>query len=278
MAFEAKQARRATGTRDRDTSDGTGFTLIEMSIVLVIIGLIVGGVLAGQTLIRAAQLRGIMREKEQFETAVNTFFGKYQCLPGDCSNISDFITGATNGDGNGQVEGANFSGVTESINALAHLQGAGNLLACCSNPGDSTTYSYNGTPSAVPGYNIPQSKYSGAGYLMVNAKTAPSNCDSTTPANENFGPGQCGRNLIIFSGGGTNNSWWQGGGVLPNPQAISCSDVQQLDLKFDDGMPHTGQIQIPGRNTVSCYTGSYPNDTYANVVGSYSPVVFLTNY
>ena len=61
----------------------SGFTLIELSIVLVIIGLIVGGVLVGQDLIRAAYIRAQISQIEKFNTAVNTFYGKYQALPGD---------------------------------------------------------------------------------------------------------------------------------------------------------------------------------------------------
>src|ERR1700728_1709743 len=60
-----------------------GFTLIEMSIVLVVIGLIIGGVLVGQDLIRAAYVRAQIAQIEKFNTAVNTFYGKYQALPGD---------------------------------------------------------------------------------------------------------------------------------------------------------------------------------------------------
>ncbi|MGH9519815.1 MAG: type II secretion system protein, partial [Terriglobales bacterium] len=60
-----------------------GFTLIEMAIVLVIIGLIVGSVLAGQDLIRAAEVRATISQIEKYQTAVNTFYGKYGALPGD---------------------------------------------------------------------------------------------------------------------------------------------------------------------------------------------------
>jgi prepilin-type N-terminal cleavage/methylation domain-containing protein len=60
-----------------------GFTLIELSIVLVIIGLIIGGVLVGQDLIRAAGVRATISQIEQYNTAVNTFMEKYGYLPGD---------------------------------------------------------------------------------------------------------------------------------------------------------------------------------------------------
>jgi len=60
-----------------------GFTLIELSIVLVIIGLLTGGVLVGRELIKAAQLRSFIKQYANFETAVMTFRGKYNGIPGD---------------------------------------------------------------------------------------------------------------------------------------------------------------------------------------------------
>jgi prepilin-type N-terminal cleavage/methylation domain-containing protein len=89
-----------------------GFTLIEMSIVLVIIGLIVGGVLVGQDLIRAAHVCAEITQIEKFNTAVNTFYGKYQALPGDMNQSTAQRNGfaargqyAGQGDGNGVIEG-----------------------------------------------------------------------------------------------------------------------------------------------------------------------------
>src|ERR1700735_2843794 len=64
----------------------SGFTLIELSIVLVIIGLIVGGILTGQSLIDAAAQREQIAQIEKYNTAVRTFQGKYGYLPGDIPN------------------------------------------------------------------------------------------------------------------------------------------------------------------------------------------------
>jgi prepilin-type N-terminal cleavage/methylation domain-containing protein len=80
-----------------------GFTLIELSIVLVIIGLIVSGILAGQELIRGASVRATISQVLKYNTAVNTFYMKYNALPGDFSAASSYIVGATNGDGNGLI-------------------------------------------------------------------------------------------------------------------------------------------------------------------------------
>src|SRR5271170_3878378 len=80
------------------------FTLIELSIVLVIIGLIVGGVLVGQDLIKAAQIRATVTQLEKYNTSVNTFRGKYNGLPGDLQSPTNFfpsVTGAGTGTGLG---------------------------------------------------------------------------------------------------------------------------------------------------------------------------------
>lgn len=100
-----------------------GFTLIELSIVLVVIGLVVGGVLVGQDLIRAAYVRAQISQIEKFNTAKNTFYVKYQALPGDMNastasaygftitDASGFTRGQSHvssggtGDGNGLIEG-----------------------------------------------------------------------------------------------------------------------------------------------------------------------------
>jgi prepilin-type N-terminal cleavage/methylation domain-containing protein len=60
-----------------------GFTLIELSIVLVVIGLLIGGILVGRTLINAAEIRGTIAQVEKFRAATQTFRLKYNYLPGD---------------------------------------------------------------------------------------------------------------------------------------------------------------------------------------------------
>lgn len=93
-------------------SNVAGFTLIEMSIVLVIIGLIVGGILVGQDLIRASYIRATVSQIEKYNTAVNTFHDKYGFLPGDMNGTAAALFGfvsrgshAGEGDGNGTIEG-----------------------------------------------------------------------------------------------------------------------------------------------------------------------------
>src|ERR1035441_2116364 len=65
-----------------------GFTLLELSIVLVIIGFLVGGVVAGVELIQAARLNKVMTDMRKVLTAGNTVQNKYDGLPGDISNAT----------------------------------------------------------------------------------------------------------------------------------------------------------------------------------------------
>lgn len=85
-----------------------GFTLVELSIVIVIIGLIVGGIILGQELILAAAIRSQISQFEKLETALNTFRNKYNCFAGDCPIASTFFSGTCfsgqmNGDGDGRL-------------------------------------------------------------------------------------------------------------------------------------------------------------------------------
>ena len=80
-----------------------GFTLIELSIVLVIIGLIVGGVMVGRDLIEGARIRAQIGQFQEYQIAINGFRLKYNCLPGDCAEASNLSLG-TSGNGNGLVQ------------------------------------------------------------------------------------------------------------------------------------------------------------------------------
>lgn len=59
-----------------NTSRNAAFTLIELSIVLVIIGLLVGGVLVGRDLIKSAEIRSQISQLQQYQAAINTFKAK----------------------------------------------------------------------------------------------------------------------------------------------------------------------------------------------------------
>ena len=71
----------------------TGFTLIEIAIVLVIIGLLLGGVLKGQELITGARVRNLISQQDGVKAAYFGFLDRFRALPGDYSNATTTITG-----------------------------------------------------------------------------------------------------------------------------------------------------------------------------------------
>lgn len=87
-----------------------GFTLIELSIVLVIIGLIVGGVLVGKDLIKAAEVRSMAKQIEQYKAAINAFRLKYNALPGDMKDAESIWGTASACNWGGSTDGKTCNG------------------------------------------------------------------------------------------------------------------------------------------------------------------------
>ena len=81
-----------------------GFTLVEIAIVLVIIGLLLGGILKGQEMITQAKIKNVVNDFNGITAAVNSYQDRYRALPGDDLNAGTRWTaqGAISGDGNGQ--------------------------------------------------------------------------------------------------------------------------------------------------------------------------------
>ena len=86
----------------------TGFTLIELAIVLVIIGLLLGGVLRGQELINSAKVKNMARDFQNVQVYMYGYQDRFRVLPGDDHNAATHVTGTNpaNGTQNGVLEGA----------------------------------------------------------------------------------------------------------------------------------------------------------------------------
>src|SRR3954471_7558123 len=88
----------------------TGFTLVEIAIVLVIIGLLLGGILKGQELINSARVKNIANDFRVIPTYVYADQDKFRALPGDDANVAVHVANGTPGTGgtlgNGLIEGA----------------------------------------------------------------------------------------------------------------------------------------------------------------------------
>lgn len=106
-----------------------GFTLIEISIVLIIIGLLLGGVLKGQEMINDAKIRNIEQDMAGIAAAIHTYQDRYKALPGDDKRAAGRWAAASDGDGDGLLEG-DFDSATETDESRImwrHLRYAGLL-------------------------------------------------------------------------------------------------------------------------------------------------------
>src|SRR5450759_4055510 len=83
----------------------SGFTLIEIAIVLVIIGLLLGGVLKGQELINSARVKNLATDFRNLPVLIYGYQDKYKALPGDDINAVSHVGATNNGNGNGVING-----------------------------------------------------------------------------------------------------------------------------------------------------------------------------
>ncbi len=202
-----------------------GFTLLELSIVLVIIGLIIGGITAGSSLIRSAEIQSISKEITKYNVAVNTFRLKYnRQLPGDMANAVDYWGAAvTNGTGDGV-----FS-ATEGFKFWTHMAES-EIIS-----GNFTGVSGPDNPSwdAVIGSNVPETSISGVGIfplsLVYGGAGAIPRIDPTVTTGFEYTTNQ-------FNIGRDNLTQWTLGAFL------TPAEMKSLDEKIDDGKPGTGSI------------------------------------
>jgi prepilin-type N-terminal cleavage/methylation domain-containing protein len=106
------------------TENQKGFTLVEIAIVLVIIGLLLGGVLKGQELIKSAKVKSQIQQIDGITAAINTYQDKYGYLPGDDPDATTHTgdSNLTNGNGNGV-----YSGTEGDQYVWEHMSAAGLL-------------------------------------------------------------------------------------------------------------------------------------------------------
>jgi prepilin-type N-terminal cleavage/methylation domain-containing protein len=108
-----------------------GFTLVEIAIVLVIIGLLLGGILKGQEMIVQARIKNVIADMTGVSAAMYGYQDRYRAVPGDDRNANPRWAAATAGDGNGIVGGTYNANCTaapplpESCLFWQHLRLAG---------------------------------------------------------------------------------------------------------------------------------------------------------
>jgi len=115
-------------------SKQSGFTLVEIAIVLVIIGLLLGGVLKGQELINSAKIKNIASDLNGISTAVYGYQDRFKSLPGDDVNAGTRWATSFSGDGNTSIDGkfnadatalVFAAGTAETLKFWQHLRLAG---------------------------------------------------------------------------------------------------------------------------------------------------------
>ena len=223
-------------------SRSSGFTLIELSIALVIIGLIVGGVLVGRDLITASVIRSQLSQIESYNTAVNTFRGKYSGLPGDISvssaNQFGFYAGTNCSGVEGQRDNNGLIDGNANPNYLQQAIDETGLFWQDLSTSRLIKDSFPGNPSAPVNCNATVGDLGtspGIAYIgnyMPQAKIAP----------DNF--------VYVFDYGSKN---WFGisavtsvrgsDAMLFSNTTIPASQAYKIDAKVDDGIPNAGKVQ-----------------------------------
>lgn len=229
-----------------------GFSLIELSIVLVIIGLLVGGVLLQQDMMRGAQVRAQISQFSQYSTAVYTFRERYKGLPGDTNSASRYFlmdewADVRDGNGNGKIEvatsaltngladvnNATYADVDtlatplmggETLQFWHHLSAAGMI---------SGYYHGKAASGEVNEYNEsldPRSEHRGEeGYAFPSAKLGGNGIGVYTSERR-----------LYFQLGVLSGYEFR---VDPS---LTPQEAHNIDMKLDDGRPLSGSVSLRG--------------------------------
>lgn len=125
-----------------------GFTLVEMAIVLVIIGLLIGAVLKGQAMIENAKIKRVYNQQREIFAAIYTYYDRYAKLPGDDNNAANRWPLTTSGNGNGLIDtvitfNCSSGATNESCQAWRHMRNA-NLITGSTASAENPTHAYGG--------------------------------------------------------------------------------------------------------------------------------------
>lgn len=225
------------------------YSLLELSIVIVALGFLVGAVVAGQSVMRGSRLQYVVSQYQNFRVANRTFYDKYKYLAGDfptatdiwgAANASTTVCGFTTATGTLTCNGNGDGALTvvgpqapEQIIYWRHLSNEGLIDGSYTAPG-MTGNSGAFVCCQVTEQNSPAGRIDGS-LWMPNVDEA---------------------NGIYFN--------FQFGGktaTTPTGAVFTPSELWSLDTKLDDGMPNTGKVVAAG-TVAQCMNGTASTDTY----------------
>ena len=226
-----------------------GFTLLELSMVLMAISLMAGGIFVGREMIRDAMLRNTVGDVAKYTQAFHNFQDKYKALPGDFNNAESIwgsdascpntpsnttLKKATcNGNGDGYIADNGVAGAFqpatsyESFRAWQQLSAAGMLNDVAGSAvftGTSSSGSYNTTP----GVNVPQTSLPQGGFTVMHIAANTSRFWNTNSV----------INKHVFFVGTSMSSYFT---FAP---LFTANEMYHIDVKLDDGLPGSGNIQV----------------------------------
>jgi len=220
----------------------SGFSLVELSIVLIIFGMLTAPVVAGRDMLKTAELRAVISEFEEYKVAIDHFMTQYEGLPGDLRNAESFWgqynsatrpNGTFNGNNNARID-------SNEIFRSWHQLALARLIT------GTYTSSNDASDDANIGVNVPASNYIGAGFSLAWVSAPGSWTDD-------LGRGFPSNYFVLGSETLASN--------LLTGSALKSEDAYYVDAKIDDGVPDFGNVLAVSGTDVSATdcvsSGSY---------------------
>lgn len=219
----------------------SGFTLVELSIVLVIIGLLISGILVGQSLIESARINAQVQQISQYDAAILSFKTRYKSLPGDASAMGCTSSNCNNGL---ILETTAFNAGLHSI-WYWHTE-VSNFWMHLGQSGLKTKETYTATIPAG-GFNSGVVKNIPAAILGKNSSILVGAARSELPNNSYY------NHYFIADHRNVTAAT-----IIGSDTRASLSPIiaLALDQKMDDGLPNVGNVK--SRQVDAGYIGTSP--------------------